>query len=430
VGIGVLWHGDYGKGEVLRELGRRLKQAREAAGYTQEEAAQLLDVSRSTLADIEAGRRRVDTVLLRKLAVLYGRHPWELLGREDTEEEQTRRAVALVRDALLDGLKNAQVSETDRQEILKFWATLERFAQLRRELSLEPEVGPVEETKGLLPEGKIKVFKSRVPYYLIEAEADRARHALGLDDSPVGGLEALRHRLESLGVPIFLWPLEPDPISGLYVRHPELGPVVLVNASQLRWRQVFTLAHEFAHVWLHRHEHVVVGRIFTGQDTRAVEKQANSFAAEFLMPERAVKRAIALLDIERLRPRDVVRLQRYFGVSYKAMLVRLHRLRIIRREHLDELEKVSPVRLALELGYPLHISEIEGAQKRELPFYEQLPRIYLEAVLRAFEEDRIGEGKAAELLGIDRYTFHDYLKTIEEEAKRQRQETVPNDVGG
>jgi len=412
------------RGEEMHELGRRLKQAREAAGYTQEQAAELLGLSRPTVADIEAGRRRVDTVLLRKLATLYGKAPGELLG---PAREVSRTRQAQVRDTLLKELDKAVVSPEDRKEILEFWGTLERFARLRRQPGLEPgpEVGRV---KGPPPEGG-KPVRSRVPDFVIEAEADRARHALGLDDAPVGGLEALRYRLEDLGVPVFLWPLDPDPISGLYVRHPELGPVVLVNASQFKWRQVFTLAHEFGHVWLHRHEHAAVGRIFTGQDSRAVEKQANTFAAEFLMPEEAVKRAIALLGIPELRPQDVVRLQRYFGVSYKAMLVRLHRLRMIRRDRLAELEGVSPVRLALELNY-VDASEVEEPKKRELPFHERLPRPYVKAVVEAFEEDRIGEGKAVELLGTDRYTFRDYLKTMEQEARCRLEEAVPADVGG
>ena len=416
-----------------QELGRRLKRAREAAGYTQEQAAELLGLSRPTLADIEAGRRRVDTVLLRRLATLYGRQPGELLGpTSEREEAQIRQAAARVREELLKELDQAVISSEDRKGVLEFWGTLERFARLRQTLGLEPEASAA---KGLLSvpvsgAGEAKLVKSRTPDFVIEAEADRARHALGLDDAPIGGFEALRYHVESLGVPVFLWPLKPDPISGLYVRHPELGPVILVNASQYRWRRVFTLAHEFGHVWLHRHEHAVVGRIFTGQDPRVIEKQANTFAAEFLMPEEAVKRAVALLGVVEPRPEDVVRLQRHFGVSYKAMLVRLHRLRMIRQDRLEALEGVSPVRLARELGYPVDGSEVEGSDKPEVPFHKRLPQCYVRAVLEAFEEGRLGEGKAVELLGTDHHSFHEYLKTMEEEARRQREEPVPADVGG
>ena len=50
------------------KLGQRLKQARTAAGYTQQQAAELLKLSRPTIADIESGRRRGDSLLLRDLA--------------------------------------------------------------------------------------------------------------------------------------------------------------------------------------------------------------------------------------------------------------------------------------------------------------------------------------------------------------------------
>ena len=83
------------------------------------------------------------------------------------------------------------------------------------------------------------------------------------------------------------------------------------------------------------------------------------------------------------------------------MLVRLHRLRIIRRDRLEELERVSPVRLAHELGYPWPEDIWKGPEKPEVPFHERLPGRYGQAGVRAFEEGQPGGGKAIERLGTE-----------------------------
>ena len=396
------------------ELGRRLKQARTAAGYTQQQVAELLKLSRPTIADIESGRRRVDSLLLRDLAGLFGVHPWEFLEPADDETSKTAR----LRQALFEEIGAAQASAADKEQIAQFWQMLEHFARLSK---------GVESKKPPLPE-EGRHFTTRVPSYLIEAEADRVREAIGLGEFPLQG--DLRHLIEGRGIPVFRWPLEPNVISGLFLNHPVLGPVLLVNASQVRWRQNFTLAHELAHLWLHRREQVVAGRLFAaGRDPRLIETQANIFAAEFLMPGQVLRRAIAALGVEGPRTaEEVVRLQRYFGVSYRAMLVRLKRLRMIKREQFEHLGERSPVRLALQLGYEIDSSEV--GESRELRFYEQLPTEYVALVLRAWDDGLIGEGKVAQMLGTDRYSLNEFMRLLEKVRREQQEEVVPAGIGG
>ena len=57
---------------VVAELGRRLRLARERAGFTQAQAADEIDVGRATLVAIESGERRVRMEELRRLARSYG----------------------------------------------------------------------------------------------------------------------------------------------------------------------------------------------------------------------------------------------------------------------------------------------------------------------------------------------------------------------
>ena len=64
-----------------QEMGRRLRVARESAGIRQDQAAQVIGVSRPTLVSIEKGTRRVRIQELQSLARHYGTSVNALLRR-------------------------------------------------------------------------------------------------------------------------------------------------------------------------------------------------------------------------------------------------------------------------------------------------------------------------------------------------------------
>src|SRR5438045_1502404 len=57
----------------MQELGKELQQARIKRGLTQEEAAKIIEVARTTITAIEKGERRIKAEELIKLAYAYGR---------------------------------------------------------------------------------------------------------------------------------------------------------------------------------------------------------------------------------------------------------------------------------------------------------------------------------------------------------------------
>jgi transcriptional regulator with XRE-family HTH domain len=59
--------------ERYRRLLARLKEARKAAGLSQERAAAALGTHQKYLSKIETGERRIDPVELQELAELYGK---------------------------------------------------------------------------------------------------------------------------------------------------------------------------------------------------------------------------------------------------------------------------------------------------------------------------------------------------------------------
>ncbi|MER8600521.1 ImmA/IrrE family metallo-endopeptidase [Mesorhizobium sp. M0601] len=135
---------------------------------------------------------------------------------------------------------------------------------------------------------------------------------------------------KTLGVRVEYAPLDGE-LSGL--AHVRDGvPIVGINTLHAPNRQRFTLAHELAHIQLHRPElehavHVDRGSLrrdavtATGTDPNEIE--ANTFAAELLMPRDLL---LAMLDGRSVDLEDddaVAALAKRFRVSEAAMRFRL-----------------------------------------------------------------------------------------------------------
>jgi transcriptional regulator with XRE-family HTH domain len=93
------------------QLGKRLKEAREYVGITQEEAAAHLKVRRSAISEMEAGKRGVGALEMKSLASLYQRPTSWFTGEA---EQQVPEDVAFLARTVSD------LSENDRGELASF----------------------------------------------------------------------------------------------------------------------------------------------------------------------------------------------------------------------------------------------------------------------------------------------------------------------
>jgi transcriptional regulator with XRE-family HTH domain len=99
-------------------LAQRLKETRSYLNLSQQYVSEQTGLPRSAISEIENGRRRVDSLELKRLARVYGYPTSFFLGDEEPADDES--VIALARLA-------GEMSESDRQEILRF-ATYLRHA--------------------------------------------------------------------------------------------------------------------------------------------------------------------------------------------------------------------------------------------------------------------------------------------------------------
>src|ERR1700687_754734 len=100
--------------EDRKPLGERLREAREYLGFSQDQVATFLGVSRSALSLMESGQRKVDALELKKLAGLYKR-PLGFFTGEEGEEDASISA-----DVKHLARKVSDLSADDREELARF----------------------------------------------------------------------------------------------------------------------------------------------------------------------------------------------------------------------------------------------------------------------------------------------------------------------
>ena len=125
--------------------------------------------------------------------------------------------------------------------------------------------------------------------------------------------------IEDQGIKLSEEDLPPE-ISGKLYKNENQEWCIIVNRTHSLNRKRYTMAHEFAHFCLHRNglESFEDTSFFRKDENKtAIEYEANQFAAELLMPENIIEKAINndLLSLKQL--------SESFGVSLIAIKNRL-----------------------------------------------------------------------------------------------------------
>jgi Zn-dependent peptidase ImmA (M78 family)/DNA-binding XRE family transcriptional regulator len=357
-------------------IGAQLKKARELLQLSLEDVALELSITRQDILDWEEERSQPNLKQLEKLAGLYGREIDYFLKETPAPPEKIE----------FRGKPGQSLKELPKETKI----VLARFDELcRTALELENLLNKVREVK--LPRFEESVHP--------KTAAQNLRRILYIDDKP---LPDLRERLEGKGVRIFQLPVPNDAFSGFSFWHLEYGPCILLNASELRGRKNFTLAHELAHL-LYGHECALCYIPMKLSEVRGgIEFKANQFAAELLLPDTGV-----LVDFRRRglsrtpSERELGQMAGKWCVSIQALGYRLENFGLMESGYTDTLFELKP----------------KFFKRSRTPRWKrQLGTEFVETTLEAYDKGLISAGKVASGLGI---TVREAMKEIEQRSKQQ-----------
>ena len=224
---------------------------------------------------------------------------------------------------------------------------------------------------------------SRLNIQQAERLAQKLRADLGLNDSePIHTKTILRK--ENI-VTMYL-PLSEN-VYGLSLKH-EGHKFMLINSTRTRGRQHFTIAHELYHLYLEDNPSPHI----CSNGKNISEANADMFASAFLMPSNGINANIATSEIKdkNISLATIIRLEQYFSVSRKALLIRLQKLNLLSQSQYEEYLLTHPIQTAKDYGYDISLYK-SGNTNLVLGDFGTLARTL-------FENDIISEGNYFELL--------------------------------
>ncbi|MDD3588256.1 MAG: ImmA/IrrE family metallo-endopeptidase [Thermoguttaceae bacterium] len=263
-----------------------LKLVREQRGWSQKEVAEKLGIKQSALSKYEHGAIEPDLEMRKKIAGLFD-YPVEFFEQD----------VEIIPSGLVHHRKRSSLGAKLRD-------SLEAEARLRL-----MNVAAMANYQNIRTNGIIN-RDDKSP----EEVARQLRKDWNI---PVGPISDLTKLLEQHNIIVIPFDFETDKLDGFYICL-DSGLICIVlntNDAFAPDRNRFTLAHELGHVLLHRN-------VLPDRET---EREADAFAAEFLMPEDTIRLDLQPpITFERL-----LKLKSKWKVSIGALIYRANKLKLL-----------------------------------------------------------------------------------------------------
>jgi len=211
----------------LRELGRELRSARRKRRLRQADAANIIDVARTTMTAIEKGERRIKPGELIKLARAYGRQVSDFVR----PRPQIEPMGVYFRGPYLQTVEDVEEihgSIDELEELCRDYLELEQITEAPLHYKYPPEYEI-----------------ARLPTkQAAESVALEERNRLGFGDGPIPILRSVLE--QDVGLRVFYLPLRPSNYSAIYYYDQQLGGCIGVNSLHPEERRRWSLAHDYA----------------------------------------------------------------------------------------------------------------------------------------------------------------------------------------
>lgn len=326
---------------TTKNIAANITRLLEENNLTQGELSAFLNVSRQTLTNYLKGTSTIDSVRLVKAASFFNVPVTTLL-----ESPTQSSAPMLLRSVI------RAYDPMDHIESMVF-GFLDRYEQLTGSLDVASKFLPEQHDLYIDYKGsklsinnelpKVSPIKFRVDERLrseIYSIADYQRRLLGLNDS--GAIELIPALIQR-GINVFFRDFDSDNIFGLSICDSTHGCCIFVNNNTNIpiERQLFTVAHEFAHIILHRPLFSAENRApYSVQYSELIDKMADEFAGRLLCPPDAVYPYVSYFNSPTATLKSIflvaIRVKRKLQISLSSLLVSLNHYNIISNSIISE----------------------------------------------------------------------------------------------
>ena len=284
--------------ELPQIIPERIKEAREAKGFTRETLADALGVTPQAIGQYEVGQNSPGPEVMTKIINLTGQPPAFFSAERLSIRERfgTPYWRSLARMNRADRLRIARRLEWSADIV----AYIEKFIEL-------PRIN--------LP--SIQIPKDFSDFEAVEVAAETVRSAWGLGSIPISHVAPT---LESNGI-VLIKEAVRCPDMDAVSRWQAGKPYILLSEDKNSLpRENFDLAHELAHLLCHAHIEV------TSDNLATIERQANYFAGAFLLPRKSFPQEVLSTSINYF-----LELKSRWRVSVQAMVYRCKDLGLLNK---------------------------------------------------------------------------------------------------
>ncbi|HJH31390.1 MAG TPA: ImmA/IrrE family metallo-endopeptidase [Methanosarcinaceae archaeon] len=269
-----------------------MRWARETAGYSIEGLVDKIKRKRVTatvVQDWENGNASPSYPQLEKLAYKIFKRPLALFFFPEPPEEETPgqsfrtlpyQEIDLIQPTMHHLIRKAMVFRENLKELY------DNMNPAKQKIFIDFEIKSSDPVSNVAKDVRKYLDSSLDEQYALKSNED--------------ALKYWRNLLEEHGIFIFKDAFKDDEFSG-FCLYDNVYPIIYINNSQAKSRQIFTLFHELAHIMFRtggvdlRHDDFVQGM---SGDNKYIEIFCNKFAGEFLVPSEDVQKHLRNKSID------------------------------------------------------------------------------------------------------------------------------------
>ena len=268
-----------------------LKWARETAGYRIKDVVEKIDrkhVTSEVVQDWENGKSSPTYSQLEKLAYEIFKRPLALFFFPEPPKEETPKQsfrtlpheeIELLKPKLLYLIRKAMVFRENIKELF------DNINPAKKKIYINFEINASDSVSDVAIDVRNYLGVSLDKQYGLKSTED--------------ALKYWRNLLEKHGIFIFKDAFKEDDFSG-FCLYDDVFPIIYINNSQPKIRQIFTLFHELAHLLFKTGGIDIKNDDFIHNmsgNNKQIEIFCNQFAGEFLVPSEDVKKHLRNKDI-------------------------------------------------------------------------------------------------------------------------------------